>query len=204
MANGTRSIFLNNSISTTILSSAGWSVGTGESGETLVVAQGEAYTTLKNLGGLTVDDQIGAYKFLTDAAVWEPSWVDDDGASISFPPKNASGTESLANFERFYKISENLDSLHDIDLVNNAGHALKIASASINQLADQRASLGALQNRLEYTVSNLMNVVEFTTSARSRMKMPTLLQKCEGCRRRCSKRGCYAGSSQFNPSLSCP
>ena len=170
VANGTRSIFLNNSISTTILSSAGWSVGTGESGETLVVAQGEAYTTLKNLGGLTVDDQIGAYKFLTDAAVWEPSWVDDDGASISFPPKNASGTESLANFERFYKISENLDSLHDIDLVNNAGHALKIASASINQLADQRASLGALQNRLEYTVSNLMNVVEFTTSARSRIE----------------------------------
>ena len=76
--------FLNNSISTTILSSAGWSVGTGESGETLVVAQVKPYTTLKNLGGLTVDDQIGAYKFLTNAAVWEPSWVDDDGASNRF------------------------------------------------------------------------------------------------------------------------
>ena len=29
---------------------------------------------------------------------------------------------------------------------------------------------GALQNRLEYTVSNLMNVAEFTTSARSRIE----------------------------------
>ena len=34
----------------------------------------------------------------------------------------------------------------------------------------ERASLGAPQNRLEYTVSNLMNVAEFTTSARSRIE----------------------------------
>ena len=47
VANGTRSIFLNNSISTTLLSSSGWSVGTGESGETLVVAQGGSLHYLK-------------------------------------------------------------------------------------------------------------------------------------------------------------
>ncbi len=29
---------------------------------------------------------------------------------------------------------------------------------------------GSFQNRLEYTVSNLMNVAEFTTSARSRIE----------------------------------
>ena len=37
-------------------------------------------------------------------------------------------------------------------------------------MAGDRAEYGALQNRLEYTVSNLMNVSEFTTAARSRIE----------------------------------
>jgi len=41
---------------------------------------------------------------------------------------------------------------------------------TINWLSRARAFYGALQNRLEYTVSNLMNVAEFTTSARSRIE----------------------------------
>ena len=61
-------------------------------------------------------------------------------------------------------------SLLDVDLVNNASEALNIVSAAIDQVAGQKAELGALQNRLEYTVSNLMNVAEFTTSARSRIE----------------------------------
>jgi flagellin-like hook-associated protein FlgL len=40
----------------------------------------------------------------------------------------------------------------------------------LNKVAGNRAEYGALQNRLEYTVSNLMNVAEFTTSARSRIE----------------------------------
>ena len=61
-------------------------------------------------------------------------------------------------------------SLLDVDLVNNASEALNIVSAAIDQAAGQKAELGVLQNRLEYTVSNLMNVAEFTTSARSRIE----------------------------------
>jgi len=45
-----------------------------------------------------------------------------------------------------------------------------VIDGAIEQIAGQRATLGALQNRLEYTVSNLMNVAEFTTSARSRIE----------------------------------
>ena len=44
----------------------------------------------------------------------------------------------------------------------------KVTSA-IEQVAGDRAQYGALQNRLEYTVSNLLNVSEFTTAARSRI-----------------------------------
>jgi flagellin len=51
-----------------------------------------------------------------------------------------------------------------------ASEALATITGAIEQVASDRASYGALQNRLEYTVSNLMNVAEFTTSARSRIE----------------------------------
>jgi flagellin len=37
-------------------------------------------------------------------------------------------------------------------------------------MAGNRANYGAVSNRLEYTVSNLMNVAEYTASARSRIE----------------------------------
>jgi hypothetical protein len=43
-------------------------------------------------------------------------------------------------------------------------------SVAIEQVGGNRAEYGSLANRLEYTVSNLMNVAEFTTSARSRIE----------------------------------
>jgi flagellin len=60
--------------------------------------------------------------------------------------------------------------IEDIDVAANATTALATISAAIEQVAGDRAAYGALQNRLEYTVSNLMNVAEFTTSARSRIE----------------------------------
>ena len=51
-----------------------------------------------------------------------------------------------------------------------AADALTKISTAIEQVAADRAGYGALANRLEYTVSNLMNVAEFTTSARSRIE----------------------------------
>jgi len=48
--------------------------------------------------------------------------------------------------------------------------ALEVITAAIEQVASYKAQWGAGQNRLEYTVSNLMNVVEFTTAARSRIQ----------------------------------
>ena len=48
--------------------------------------------------------------------------------------------------------------------------ALQMISGAIDQVASYKAEWGAGQNRLQYTVSNLMNVVEFTTAARSRIQ----------------------------------
>ena len=52
----------------------------------------------------------------------------------------------------------------------DAQASLTKITAAIEQVAGDRASLGAVSNRLEYTVSNLMNVAEYTTAARSRIE----------------------------------
>ena len=58
----------------------------------------------------------------------------------------------------------------EINLETNPSEAIATISGAIEQVATNRAAYGALQNRLEYTVSNLMNVAEFTTAARSRIE----------------------------------
>ena len=52
----------------------------------------------------------------------------------------------------------------------DADASLAKITAAIEQVAGNRAEYGAMANRLEYTVSNLMNVAEFTTAARSRIE----------------------------------
>jgi flagellin len=52
----------------------------------------------------------------------------------------------------------------------DSSSALDTLTKAIDQVATYKAQWGAGQNRLEYTVSNLMNVVEFTAAARSRIQ----------------------------------
>jgi len=60
--------------------------------------------------------------------------------------------------------------LEQVDLVNSASDALNIVSGAIDMVSAMKADYGASQNRLQYTISNLLNVVEFTTAARSRIQ----------------------------------
>ena len=67
-------------------------------------------------------------------------------------------------------VAESFVSTIDISDAAGAQAGLQVITDAIEQVAGDRASYGALQNRLEYTVSNLMNVAEFTTAARSRIE----------------------------------
>jgi len=58
----------------------------------------------------------------------------------------------------------------EVAAANRVPGALEVISAAIDQVASYKAEWGAGQNRLQYTVANLMNVVEFTTAARSRIQ----------------------------------
>jgi len=52
----------------------------------------------------------------------------------------------------------------------NALNAIETIKAALNKVSDQRSTLGAIQNRLEHTISNLDNVVENTTSSESAIR----------------------------------
>lgn len=56
-----------------------------------------------------------------------------------------------------------------IDTAANASKALKVIDNALNTVNDIRSNLGAVNNRLDFTVSNLMNVSENTAAARSRI-----------------------------------
>ena len=52
----------------------------------------------------------------------------------------------------------------------SAGHAMSAIQGAISVVSAQRSYLGALQNRLEHTISNLDNISENTSSAESRIR----------------------------------
>ena len=58
----------------------------------------------------------------------------------------------------------------DIGTRVKASDAIAIIDGAIQKISSMRGGLGTLQNRLDYTVSNLMKVTEYTTGARSRIQ----------------------------------
>lgn len=62
--------------------------------------------------------------------------------------------------------------ISSLDVTSFAGSqkAMKSAQDALSKVSTQRSALGALQNRLEHTVSNLDNVSENTQSAESRIR----------------------------------
>jgi len=67
--------------------------------------------------------------------------------------------------------SNGAGSVSSVDISTQAGaqKALNIVDTALEQINSQRADLGAVSNRLDFTVSNLANVSENTSAARSRI-----------------------------------
>ena len=85
-----------------------------------------------------------------------------------------SGTEaSFPNNDNYFTTSSSsVASVAAINIATTAGasSALSVLDTAIDSVSTIRASLGALDNRLGYTVSNLMNVAEATTAARAQLE----------------------------------
>ena len=102
----------------------------------------------------------GQFTFTTDNSVATPLSI-KVGADLA-TAQAAAAADSTPNGKMLSSI--------DITTSDNATDALATITAAIEQVAGHRAKYGALQNRLEYTVSNLMNVAEWTNAARSRIE----------------------------------
>ena len=57
-----------------------------------------------------------------------------------------------------------------VETAEDANKAIEVFDAALNEVSSQRANLGAVQNRLEYTISNLDNTAENLTSAESTLR----------------------------------
>ena len=89
----------------------------------------------------------------------------NDGDTISITTQNVTSAQLGSSST---KLSDGASTPAYLQI--NSATALATISAAIDQVAGYKADWGAGQNRLEYTVSNLMNVVEFTSAARSRIQ----------------------------------
>lgn len=81
---------------------------------------------------------------------------------------NAGQTISL-NIEAMNSVNLGIDTIN-ITTTDGATKGITSAQKAIQMVSEQRAELGAVQNRLEHTVSNLNNTAENLTSAESRIR----------------------------------
>lgn len=124
-----------------------------------------------NIGiGAFVNDS-GAIELMTDLTVGtgagEISMSFGTGATATAAETAASGAADQA----FSKITTG-NTVKDIDITSAQGaqKAVYIIDEALKSIDSQRASLGSAQNRFESTISNLQNISENASAARSRIK----------------------------------
>ncbi|MBL4832898.1 MAG: flagellin [Pseudomonas sp.] len=124
----------------------------------------------------------------TAAAITVDSVVDGTAAGSAVDAKNAAGTTSLGTIklnaasdftatgtsvaEVLSAESSTLDSVEDVDISTAVGaqNAISVIDGAVAAIDSQRADLGAIQNRLDSTISNLQSIGENVSAARGRIQ----------------------------------
>ncbi|MAZ88271.1 MAG: flagellar biosynthesis protein FliC [Cellvibrionaceae bacterium] len=94
-----------------------------------------------------------------------------DGSEISIDFAGTTATALLLGIQETNVSSATGDSVAGIDISTAAGaqDSIEVIDVALEQINASRSELGAVTNRLEFTMSNLMNVSENTSAARSRI-----------------------------------
>ena len=103
---------------------------------------------------------------LTSSHLFSVTQQDEDSTAPTDP---AVATGSLVNDNYFTTQSSKLSTVSNVSLLTQAGAdaALAVIDGAIEKISSMRSSLGAIENRLDHTIANLMNVSEQTSAARS-------------------------------------
>mgnify|MGYP001360242178 CR=1 FL=1 len=103
--------------------------------------------------------------------------IDTNAKQITFDPKVDETIEDASVVyvdTGYYADAASTSTLKNLTEIRintalNAGDSISIIDAALDKVAQMRSDLGAIENRLAYTVSNLMNIAEKTADARSRL-----------------------------------
>ncbi len=106
---------------------------------------------------------------LNSSKTFSVSQSDEASGAVTDP---AVATGSLANDNYFVTRSSALNTVSNVDFRTQSGasSALSVLDGAIEKISSMRATLGAVENRLDHAVSNLMNISENTEAARSRIQ----------------------------------
>ncbi len=144
-----------------------------------VVVAAPAQTAAQNQANNLVDAinaksaETGVIAYATGAAVDQISLKSVNGGEVSVKYgdniTNANALSFTGLLER--NATEGAGSVASIDISTEAGaqKAIGIIDKALEQVNATRADLGAANNRLDFTVSNLSNISEKTSAARSRI-----------------------------------
>lgn len=138
------------------------------------VASQTVYNDLNVLDGT----RSGTIQVGTDAGqtvAFSISAIDTDTLGLTTLSFTAGTPATVSDISTVAADTDGVLSVHSAQKISvltasDAADSLTAITTAIEQVASNRAGYGALANRLEYTVSNLMNVAEFTTSARSQIE----------------------------------
>jgi flagellin len=102
-----------------------------------------------------------------DQPVLAPEATVDDAAAIS----TTTAGDALGYFASGSQTASLVD-LTQVKISTEAGasDAISIIDAALDKVAQMRSDLGAIENRMDHTISNLMNIAEKTADSRSRLE----------------------------------
>jgi flagellin len=107
--------------------------------------------------GIGTDTTIAYYEAITSASIEGDGTVDGE-ATVTTSSSASSGTTTTSGINQI-----------SISTQDGANSALASIDNAITQILSERSMLGALENRLDHTISNLSNVSTNTSAAKSRI-----------------------------------
>ena len=161
-------------ISAELNSSAGTLTLTNADGHNIfinAVSNGTADDAVLNVGATAATFSTGATLTNDDTTAANTDAV-AVGGQVSLSSKASfTVTDTVATFAAA-DLTATLTSVADVDITTQAGanNALDVLDQALRTVSDGRADLGAIQNRLEFTISNLSSVSENVSAARSRVQ----------------------------------
>lgn len=117
------------------------------------------------VGGVTLADTDGATGTATDSIVVGGKVELESDKSFTVASTNTDVFAAAATTSALSSVAE-----INITTVEGSNNAISVIDKAIADIDSQRASLGAVQNRFESTISNLQSISENVSAARSRIQ----------------------------------